>query len=829
MGLWHDVRFAARLLLKERWFAAAAAVALALGIAVNATVFTLVNAVLLRGLPFEDPDTIIAIGSRDTSRDDDLGVSLADFEDWRATKAFEGMAVWGNYTFNLSDAGHPPDRFSGAYISAGVFSLIRQQPILGRNFRPEDDLPGAPPVLLISHSVWRSRYGGDPSVIGRAVTVNGFLPTIIGVMPEGLQFPNNNDLWVPLVHLPPGVRPVERNARTFQAFGRLANGASLERAATELTAITSRLAREYPATNQGITSVLMTFNERQNGGPIRLVFLSLMGAVGFVLLIACANVANLLLARSAHRAREISIRVALGASRVRVVRQLLVESVMLAAISGVCGYLLSTIGVRLFDQATQDVGRPSWIQFTMDGTVFFFIAAVSLGTGILFGLAPALHVSKTDVHDVLKEGGRTGAVGVRARRWTSTLIVAEMALTLVLLAGAGFMMRSFLALQRLDLGVDTSRLLTAQLGLPDRQYHEPEQRVRFFQQLEERLNAIAGADGGSVASSLPAMGGAARSLVVDGRAAQAGTELPLVTDGQRRRALLRGDWRHRLTRPRALERGRPAWPGERRRQPAPGRNALRWRRCDRPPDRLRPASGVWPGSGHDTEVPADMVHDRGHYADGPAAQSAGGEPGSRRVPPESFRAGPGRQRDPAHESGLRGAGGAGRSDAGRSRRHRPGLAALCDPHDGGEHRARDVAVHGVRFDVRHLCVHRAPAVGRRPVCRHSLFGDTAYAGDRGAHGTRGSSAAGVVAVHAPDADAAGRGRVGGSGRGGRRRQAARGFPRGGGTLRSGDAHGHCGAALRSGGSRLLLARPARHEARPGRGAEIRVGGVERRP
>jgi predicted permease len=528
MGLWQDVRFAARLLLKERWFAAAAAVALALGIAVNATVFTLVNAVLLRGLPFEDPDAIMSLGSRDT-KDDDLGVSLADFDDWRQARSFEGLALWGNYSFNLSDAGHVPDRFSGAYISANAFTLIRQQPILGRNFRPEDDQPGAPPVLLISHSVWRSRYGGDPAVVGRTVTVNGFLPTIIGVMPEGLQFPNNNDLWVPLIHLPPGVRPLERNARDFQAFGRLADDVSLERAIAELTSISTRLAREYPATNKDVSPVLMTFNERQNGGPIRLIFLSLMGAVGFVLLIACANVANLLLARSAHRAREMSIRVALGASRARVVRQLLVESVMLAAISGVFGHLLATVGVRLFDQATQDVGRPSWIQFTMDGTVFFFIAAVSLGTGILFGLAPALHVSKTDVHDVLKEGGRTGVVGVRARRWTSALIVAEMALTLVLLAGAGFMMRSFLALQRLDLGVDPSRLLTAQLGLPDRKYHEPEERVRFFHQLEERLNAGGAAAGASVASNLPAMGGRTRSLIVDGRAAQADAQLPVVT------------------------------------------------------------------------------------------------------------------------------------------------------------------------------------------------------------------------------------------------------------------------------------------------------------
>jgi len=259
MGLWQDVRFAARLLLKERWFAAAAGVALALGIAVNATVFTLVNAVLIRGLPFEDPNTIMALGSRDaTGRE--RGVSFTDFEDWRQAKSFEGLALWGNYSFNLSDAGHVPDRYSGTYISANVFSLIGQQPMLGRNFRPEDDLPGAPPVLLISHSVWRTRYAGDPSVIGRTVTVNGFLPTIIGVMPEGLQFPNNNDLWVPLVHLPPGVRPLERSARNFQVFGRLARGVSLDQALAELTSITTRLAAEPPTTNKGITPVLMTFS-----------------------------------------------------------------------------------------------------------------------------------------------------------------------------------------------------------------------------------------------------------------------------------------------------------------------------------------------------------------------------------------------------------------------------------------------------------------------------------------------------------------------------------------------------------------------------------------
>ena len=340
--------------------------------------------------------------------------------------------------------------------------------------------------MIIGYSLWQSRYAGDPGVIGRAVTTNAFTPTIIGVMPSGLTFPANNQLWIPLVHMPPGVKPMNRDARQFPALALLKAGVTRNQAEAELSSIAAALADRFPDTNKDFRiASLMTFPERQNGGPIRLAFLMLMGAVGFVLLIAIGNVANLLLARAAHRAREISIRVSLGASlgatRWRIVRQLLVESVLLAAISGILGFGLSLIGVRLFDAATQDVGKPSWIQFTMDVSVFGFLAAVTLGTGILFGLAPALHVSRTNVNDVLKEGGRTGgAGGRRARRWTNVLIVGELALTLVLLAGAGFTMRSFLSLHGMDIGIDTTPLLTANLSLPDRKYPGPEQRLAFF-------------------------------------------------------------------------------------------------------------------------------------------------------------------------------------------------------------------------------------------------------------------------------------------------------------------------------------------------------------
>ena len=275
--------------------------------------------------------------------------------------------------------------------------------------------------------------------------------------------------------------------------------------------------------------MVMTFNERENGGPIKLVFLSLMGAVAFVLLIACANVANLLLARSAGRAREMSVRISLGASRWRIVRQLLVESVLLSILSGLMGLALAYAGVRLFDVATQDVGRPYWIQFTMDGKVLAFFAAVCLGTGFVFGLAPALHVSKADLNEVLKEGGRSGSSGMRARRWTSALIVAELALTLVLLSGAGLMIRSFLNLYRLDLGIETSQLLTMRLNLPAQKYATIEQRRIFYERLDQRLAGLSGIQAATITTNAPMGGGMPRLLSIDGRDTKAGELPPAVT------------------------------------------------------------------------------------------------------------------------------------------------------------------------------------------------------------------------------------------------------------------------------------------------------------
>jgi putative ABC transport system permease protein len=529
MGLLQDLQFAIRLLIKDKWFTLVATLALALGIGVNASVFTFVNAVLIRGLPVDEPDRVLALNSRDLVRDRQMGVSYLDFKDWRAaSKTFSLLAAYNFSVMNVSEEGRAPERFNGTFVSADAFRILGQRPVLGRDFLPEDDRPGAPAVILIGNGVWKNRYGSDPTVVGRTVRVNDVPSVVIGVMPEGFRFPQSADVWQPIA-LISELEEQKRNARQYEVFGLLAPGVTLEQARAELLAIGQGLTNDYPDTNKDVQPNVQTFNERFNGGPLRAVFLSLMGAVGFVLLIACANVANLLLARSAQRSREIAVRVSIGATRWRIVRQLLMESLLLALIAGVLGLALSLVGIRLFDTATQEAGRPYWIQFTIDGSVVAFLAAICLGTGILFGLAPALHVSRTDVNEVLKEGGRSGSAGIRVRRWSGALIIGELALTLTLLAGAGFMVRNFLTHYRMDLGIDSSKLLTMSLGLPDRKYPSIEQRLAFYQQLQERLQGNPRIRAISVASNTPLQGGFGRQLAVEGRPLADGEQRPTVT------------------------------------------------------------------------------------------------------------------------------------------------------------------------------------------------------------------------------------------------------------------------------------------------------------
>jgi len=404
--------------------------------------------------------------------------------------------------------------------------------MLGLDFRAEDDRVGAAPTVILGYSVWKSRYNADPAILTRTIRVNSQAASVIGVMPPDMRFPFNNDLWMPVSVVAPELYNSKRNARNFQAICRLADGVTLAQATSEIESRSARLARDFPDTNKDYKPNLVTFNTRVAGPQLRLIFLSLMGAVAFVLLIACANVANLLLGRAAGRSREIAVRVSLGASRWRIVRQLLVESVLLSLIGGLLGLGLSILGIRWFDaQVTADVGKPYWMTFSMDPIVFVFLGVVCLITAVLFGLAPALHVSKTDINEVMKEGGggRGGTGGPRARRWTSALIVVEIALTLVLLAGGGFMMRSFVALYQMDLGIDSSRVLTMRLSLPLGKYPKPEPRTTLFQHLEDRLRSVSAIQASAVTSNLPMLGGALRQLFVEGRPDRSGERPPEVT------------------------------------------------------------------------------------------------------------------------------------------------------------------------------------------------------------------------------------------------------------------------------------------------------------
>jgi putative ABC transport system permease protein len=529
MTLLQDVRYAVRLLVKDKWFTLVAILALALGLGANSAIFTFYNAVLIRNLPFDDPDRIVVLTVTD-GRGRQVGVSRLDFGDIRdGARSFAGLALYVGTTMTISDEGRPAEQAQGSYASANLLPLIGQRPRIGRDFQPADDLQGAEPVVVISDGLWKNRYGADPGILGRVIRVNSTACTVIGVMPPDMKFPNNNDVWLPLSTLPPELRDSKRGVHNFSAFGRLTPGATLEQARSEVQTISTRLSQEYPDTNKDIKTSVTTFNDA-TPRQIKLIFTALMGAVVFVLLIACANVANLLLARSAHRSREIAVRVSLGASRWRIIRQLLVESLLLSTAAGILGFVLSLYAVRAFDAVTVDVGKPYWITFTMDGTVIAFLVVVCVATSVLFGLAPALHVSKTDVNEVMKEsGGRSGTGGIRARRWTSALIVVEIVLTLVLLAGAGFMLRSFAALYRSELGFDTSQLLTMQMYLPLTKYPKPEPRIALFERIEERLRGLKAIQAATLTSNAPLFGGFLRQLEITGRPLAPGERVPEVT------------------------------------------------------------------------------------------------------------------------------------------------------------------------------------------------------------------------------------------------------------------------------------------------------------
>lgn len=522
-----DLRSGFRLLARSPWFSLVVVLALGLGIGANTAMFTLANAVLFRGLPFDNPEEIMFLSATNRKAGQrELRLSYPEFQAVsRNTTAFQSLAAFELDRPNLADRASTPENYFAARLTANALPITGVQPVLGRGFRPDDSQAGAPAVVLLAHHVWLARYGARPSILGETIRINEVPHSVIGVMPEGFRFQVRQDLWLPIV---PGPDLEKRNHRVYSVFGRLAPDAAPQAGQAEADRIAAQLAKEFPADNAQIGFNVRPYNDVFNGGEIRTLFLSLLGAVGFVLLIVCANVANLLMARSLRRVREISIRAALGAGRGRIVRQMLVESGMLGLAGGVLGLGVASAGVRAFDRAVANVNKPYWIDFSLDLTVFSYLAAVCLAAGIASGIFPAWQASKLDLNRALKEGGR-GSTGQGRVRWiTSGLVVAQLALTVVLLAGAGLLVRNFLEQTAMTAGYPADRMLTMDVNLPAAKYKELDARIRFMDAAVERLGGMPSVVQAAAVSSLPVRGSSRWVFEVEGAPAPDAENAPRV-------------------------------------------------------------------------------------------------------------------------------------------------------------------------------------------------------------------------------------------------------------------------------------------------------------
>ena len=498
-----EFRLAVRSLLRAPVFSAVAVLTLALGIGANAAVFSVVDGILLKPLPYNDPDRLVMVWEHNIPRDRRTNVvGPANFIHWREQQSsFVDMAAVAGVTVNLTEGGIP-EELDTQLVSPSLFTILGVSPALGRAFTADEDTP-VRTKAIISHSLWQRRFASDPSVLGRTITLSALPLEIVGVMPEGFSVLSDDiDVWLPL-GLPAQAR-IPRG-RSLQVIARLAPGASIESAQAEMTSISARLTDQFPDFNTGWTSHVQSLSVH-TAGDLRPTLLVLLGAVGFVVLVACANVAGLLLARAAARQREIAVRTALGASWARLARQALAESLTLAALGGAAGLLLAYLLVRLLLTAAEaGLNLPRAHEIGLDMRVVGFTALVCLVTGVLFGLAPALWSRKAAVTDSLKEGGR-GGTGARAARARGVLVVAEVALAIVLLTGAGLMIRSFAKLASVGPGFDTTRVMTFSVALPRAQYGEEGQARRFFDQLNERLRAQPAVTAAGAVSFLPLTG-----------------------------------------------------------------------------------------------------------------------------------------------------------------------------------------------------------------------------------------------------------------------------------------------------------------------------------
>ncbi|MEE8147286.1 MAG: ABC transporter permease [Longimicrobiales bacterium] len=512
-GLLQDLRYAGRMLFKHPGVTAIAVVALAMGIGLTAVMYSIVHGALYRGLPFEGGDRIIHLERSNLAEGiTDMSVSIHDYTDWREQQtSFEELGAYYEGTANLRGS-ERTDRYDGVFITANALATLGVQPILGRLFTEDEDGPGGASVVILGHQVWTDRFGQDPDILGETVYLNRKATTVVGVMPENFKFPTQNDLWAPL-RLDPV--ELERNAGAgLDVFGRLGHGVTVDEALVEFNGIAARLEAQYPEANEGVRVIMQPFTREYIGREAAPVLYSMLIAVFLVLVVAGANVANLLLARAALRSKEVAIRTAMGASRFRVLLQLLIESFALSLVGALAGVAIAWVGIDWFDKVVAGTQPPYWLVFRLDGPVLLFIVALTMISALVSGVLPALKASGSSPQDVLKDDSR-GSSSLRIGRLSRSLVVVEMALSAGVLVVAGLMIKGVTKLNNLDLPFATEDVLRVRVGLTE-DYADLETQVRFFDELERRLVDKPGVASVALALGLPGLRSSTTSYARDG-------------------------------------------------------------------------------------------------------------------------------------------------------------------------------------------------------------------------------------------------------------------------------------------------------------------------